>query len=176
MSQKMRKKAMTHKLYDYTKGGIDIPDQRMGSYTSNPKLCKWTITALSYILDIARINSQATYVINNKINTTDSFIFDWELTEALVLPHMKKRLLKGVLSKPLQQSVSLFVGAVVAAKRHPQADDNIPCRCPMCLNETHGDGHKEAKNSIGKVKSCYCKCNHSFSRKHVVSLCKNCSE
>ena len=29
-----KKKPLSYKIYDYSKGGIDIPDQRMGSYTT----------------------------------------------------------------------------------------------------------------------------------------------
>ena len=101
---------------------------------------------------MARINSQAIYVINNKINTTDSFNFGWELTKALVVPHMKERLLKGGLSKQLQRLISLFTGVAATAERPPPPDDNISRRCRMCLNETHGDGHKETQIQLEKKK------------------------
>ena len=66
-------------IYDYTKGGIDTLDQRMGSYTTKYKTRKWTLVALSYVLDMARINSQAIYVINNAKEDLDSFEFGWSL-------------------------------------------------------------------------------------------------
>ena len=75
------------------------------------------------------------------------------MTKVLVVPDMEKRLLKRGFSKPLQQSISLFAGVATVAEIPPSPDDNIPRRCQMCLNENHGDGHKEAKKSIGKVKS-----------------------
>ena len=39
--------------YDYTNGGIDIPDQRMGSYSTKYKTRKWTLVVFSYDLDMA---------------------------------------------------------------------------------------------------------------------------
>ena len=57
-------KPLIYKIYDYTKGGIDIPDLRMGSYTTKHKTRKWTLVALSYVLGKARINTQA--IICNK--------------------------------------------------------------------------------------------------------------
>ena len=39
----MIKKPLSYKIYDYTKAGIDIPDQRMGSYTTKYKTRKWTL-------------------------------------------------------------------------------------------------------------------------------------
>ena len=105
---------------------------------------------------MSRTKSQPIYVIKNKMNTTDSFNFDWELTKDLVVPHMKKRLLKGGLSKPLEQSILLFAGIATAAEKPPPPDDNMLRRCRICLKETHGDGQKETKRSIGKVKSQCC--------------------
>ena len=47
----------------------------MGSYTTKYKTRKWTLVALSYVLDMARINSQAIYVINNAKEDVGSFEF-----------------------------------------------------------------------------------------------------
>ena len=44
------------KFLDYTKGGTDIVDQKMGKYSLKPKLSKWTVCAFSYILDITQVN------------------------------------------------------------------------------------------------------------------------
>ena len=132
-------------------------------------------TTFSYNLDMTHVSRQTIYIINNNINTTDSFNFGWDLTKALVAPHTKKSLLKGILSKPLQQLILSFAGVVAAAEKPPPPDDNIQRRCKICLDKTHGDSHKEAKKSIRKEKSCCCKCNHPVCQKHVVSLCKNCS-
>ena len=52
----MIKKPLSYKIYDYTKGGIEIPDQRMGSYTTKYKTRKWILVALSHLLNMARIN------------------------------------------------------------------------------------------------------------------------
>ena len=44
---------------------------------------------------MARINSQAIYVINNAKEDVDSFEFGWELMKALVKPNMHNRLAWG---------------------------------------------------------------------------------
>ena len=69
----MIKKLLSYKIHDYTKGGIDITDQRMRSYTIKYKTRKWTLVALSYVLDMARINSQAIHVIDVAKGDVDSF-------------------------------------------------------------------------------------------------------
>ena len=75
----MIKKPLSYKINDYTKGGIDILNQRMGSYTTKYKTRKWTLVTLSYVLGMAHINSQAIYVINNSKEDVDSFEFGWGL-------------------------------------------------------------------------------------------------
>ena len=52
-----KKEAALYKLYDFTKGGTDIVDQRMGFYTCKVKSHKWSMVAFAYILDTARMNS-----------------------------------------------------------------------------------------------------------------------
>ena len=78
----MIKKPLSYEIYDNTKGGIDIPDQRMGSYTTKYETRKWTLVALSYVLHMARINSQAIYVISNTKEDVHSFEFGWELMKS----------------------------------------------------------------------------------------------
>ena len=40
------------------KGGTDIVDQKMGTYTCKAKSSKWKMVALYYMLDTARVNAQ----------------------------------------------------------------------------------------------------------------------
>ena len=56
------------KFYNYTKGGTDIVDQKMGKYLVKPKSSKWTVAAFCYILDIARVNA-GTAMIERQQNT-----------------------------------------------------------------------------------------------------------
>ena len=99
VTQDDKQKPLSYKIYDYTKGEIDIPDQRMGSYTTKHKTRKWTFVALSYVLNMVRINIQAIYVINNVKEDVDSFEFGWELMKALLKRNMHTRLARGGFSK-----------------------------------------------------------------------------
>ena len=110
VTQDDKKKPVSYKTYDYTKGEIDILDQRMGSYTTKYKTRKWTLVALSYMLDMAHINSQAMYVINNAKVDADSFEFGWDTMKALIKPNMHTRLARGGLSKHLQNSIKHILG------------------------------------------------------------------
>ena len=65
------------KVYDLTKGGTDIIDQRMGFYTFKPKSRKWTITLFSYVIDMVRINSSTTFALQKKYDSCKQDYFDY---------------------------------------------------------------------------------------------------
>jgi hypothetical protein len=98
------------KLYDFTKGGTDIVDQRMGSYSTNTKSRKWTMTALCYILDTARVNSQTLWSLNNLKNPikVNSFDYGYELCMALIVPQIQGRELT-FLSMALKTRICTFL-------------------------------------------------------------------
>ena len=155
----MIKKPLSYKIYDYTtKSGIDIPDQRMGSYTTKYKTRKWTLAAFSQVLGMARINSRAIYVINNAKEDADSIEFGQELIKALIKPNMYTRLAREGLSNYLQNSITDILGVENDKVEQPPPNDDTPRRCKMCVIASHGKGHKSAKDSMGKVKSQCAKC------------------
>ena len=57
MKEGRQPKPAIYKLYYFTKGGTDVIDQRMVYYTSKPKAPRWSVTALSYVLDTCRVNA-----------------------------------------------------------------------------------------------------------------------
>ena len=105
------------------------------------------------VLDMARMNSQAIYVINNAKEDIGSFEFVWELVKALVKRNMHTRLARGGLSKDLQNSITHILGVEKDKVEQPPPNDDTPRRCKMCVIPSHGKGHKSTKDSMGKVKS-----------------------
>ena len=63
-----KKKPAIMKFYDFTKGGTDIIDQRMSTYSVKLKLSKWTICAFSYMLDVARVNPSTVVLLNKGLS------------------------------------------------------------------------------------------------------------
>ena len=59
-----KQKLAIYKLYDNTKGGTDVVDQRMANYTCKAKSKRWTLPAFSYILDVSRNNAAAIMSLN----------------------------------------------------------------------------------------------------------------
>jgi len=56
-----KKRPAAYKLYDFTKGGTDIVDQKMSFYTCKAKSRKWTMVLFAYLLDTIRVNSATLY-------------------------------------------------------------------------------------------------------------------
>ena len=95
-----KKKLLQYKLYDFTKGGTDIIDQKMGFYTTKSKSHKWTITAFSYVLDMARVNASTIFALNKRISPSKADALDvgYCLMESLVKPHVERRSTNGLSS------------------------------------------------------------------------------
>ena len=76
-----KKKPASIKLYDFTKGGTDIIDQKMGSYTVKPKSNDWTMTVWSYLMDTIRVNAQTLYslAISKDLKKINSYEFGKEM-------------------------------------------------------------------------------------------------
>ena len=107
-------KPALYKLYDYTKGGTDVIDQRMGFYCCKSKSPKWTITALSYVLDTCRVNASTLLAMNfgQSPRAQDSFQFGWNLAMALIVPFVQARQLNG-LGVSVQWKISMILGTVL---------------------------------------------------------------
>ena len=99
------------KTYDQTKGGTDICDQRIGSYTTNTKSPRWTKKVLSYMLDVSRVNSQSIHSLNHQLQPrkVDSFDYGWELAMELVMPEMRARRNKAGLQKNITEKIDMFL-------------------------------------------------------------------
>ena len=94
----MKRKNHTQIKYDFTKGGIDIPDQWMGCLTCKQKARKWTLVALAYVFDISKVNSQAIYTMIIKDISTKS-----------LKPHMSNRITIRGLSGNLGESIKVYL-------------------------------------------------------------------
>ena len=80
-----KKNPQDYKVYDFTKGGTDIVDQRAQYYTCKVKSNRWTNAAFSYILDNSQINASAILALNKKDDPrkVNSLDFGWELVQNL---------------------------------------------------------------------------------------------
>ena len=124
-------------MYDFTKRGTDIIVQRMGFYTCKPKSIKWTITVLSFVIDMARVNSSTTFALQKKYDPCkqDSFEYCYTLLYQLVKPFIQSRSLND-LTTLVRQKIELVIGkrqreVEGEAIGHPMSDDKR--RCHVCI-------------------------------------------
>ena len=98
------------------------------------------------------MNASTVWPMNNnenprKINSMGS---GWELVKSLVVPYVNQRSVNG-LSRRIQNKMSLVVGKWVDRGEGKDLPNKIPPkipkqkRCRLCMNELHGQGHKEMK-------------------------------
>ncbi len=113
---------------------------------------KWTVVALSFVLDTCRINASTIVAMNDnkdprKVNSLD---FEWQLSEALVMPFIQQHPLVG-LNISTQRKMEIILGrplrappATVAEVNHDAKSDTPPRR-RHCIQVSHGQGHNNVK-------------------------------
>ena len=102
----------------------------MGTLTCKQKTRKWTLVALTYVLDMSRVNSQAIYAMTSRDTRTKSFEFGWELIISLIKPHMTNQITTGGISNNLEEFIRI--------DPPPSNDGKVRVR-RVCQNEKHGD-------------------------------------
>ena len=93
------------KLYDFTKIGTDVVDQKGARNSTKTTSPRWLKAACSYILDIIRNNAMVLWALNSgkdprKVN---SFEFTIDLAESLTQPHLQRRSFDGLQSPTLRK-------------------------------------------------------------------------
>ena len=168
-------KPAIYKLYDFTKGGTDIVDQRIGFYTCKAKSRRWPMTVFYYILDTIRVNSQTIHTMlgggnPGKIQSID---VGFDLVMSLTKPHMERRPLYGLQSNIIKK-IQLYLPT---ARPPPEANrDFLPSKgdsrkCKTCVEEVHGPGYTENTNKIARNFSQCQKCGEPYCPKHMVRVC-----
>ena len=124
LDDKAKKPALL-KLYDYTKSGTDIMDQRMArrKYFSKAKSNRWTMVGFSYLLDTARINAQTIWSLNNGLDPrrANSCNFGINVAKALIMPMIVTRPMDGI-----NERVKSICYAVTGNDRFLASSHNIP--------------------------------------------------
>ena len=185
LDDKAKKPALL-KLYDYTKSGTDIMDQRMArrKYSSKAKSNRWTMVGFSYLLDTARINAQTIWSLNNGIDPrqSNSYNFGINVAKALIMPMIVARPMDGI-----NERIRSICYAVTGNDRFLASSNNIPSenlsssqstkatRCRQCLADIVGKPeYKTNYKKVPQIKSRCQKCQCNMCRNHIVQLCYGC--
>ena len=109
----------------------------MGFYTCKPKSRKLTINVFSYVIDMTRVNSSTTFVLQKKYDPCiqDSFEYCHTLLYQLVKPFLQSQSLNG-LTTLVKQNIELVIGkrqweVEGVAVGPPMSEDKG--RCHVCI-------------------------------------------
>ena len=189
-----KKKPAAFKVYDFTKGGTDIMDQRMDVYTTATKTRRWPRKGLDFVLDVTRVNSQSVYSLNigkNPRTGLDSRKFGWAMAKSLILPYMIRRKAECYsLQKIIRKKMDLFlpegredgVDGTVDAEAggvHLFPHDNMAesiSRCAGCVKSLPSEGHRAAKNKLGKIRTQCSRCQAITCKEHYKLVCMPCTK
>ena len=185
-----KKKPAIYKLYDFTKGGTDIMDYRIGKYTCKSKSKRWTLTAFSYILDVCRVNASTILSLNKNIDPRkqDSYEFGMDLAGFLIRPHIQRRPTAG-LQMSIKNKMSLLLGQNAEMHHHQESrnsageasqetlyskkSDKIG-RCKQCMKEIAGPTRRIEVQRMSKSKNQCQMCATPACSIHTVQICKPC--
>ena len=181
ISKDVKPKPALYKLYDYTKGGTDIVDQKISFYSCKPKSRKWTIVAFSYLMDTCRVNASTIMALNNGIDPRklNSFNFGFDLVLELVRPFIEQRSRNG-LTSDIVRKIKLVLGeqdvavcATALLTPYPPKSGR-PRRCEMCKAEIRGPGMKKQKDKLAKQSGQCQSCGKTVCQRHRFQFCTNC--
>ena len=165
------------KFYDFSKGGTDIIDQRMGFYSVSTKSRRWTMTGFSYILDTARVNAQSIYCANKNKNVrqSNSFELGWELALNLVRPHVMTRNFSKLKTNVITKIRAIAPDAlpVLASTSRPIESAPAKGRCVQCLQDRR-NACKPIRG-LSQVGNVCAKCSNYVCKQHIEQfICGQC--
>ena len=176
----VRKPAIYYKLYDFTKGGTDIIDQRINFYTVHTKSPRWTMNALAYILDTARVNSQTIYAIKTNVDPRkcSSLTYGWNLVKALCNPQIERRQSKACSFR--RNTVAKMDFMLGHSRRQAEeaatavTHDKKRTRCHACLDLAYGSDYRKNRRKVKKsMIQCHICHKHSCGQ-HLKKICTKC--
>ena len=105
-------------FYDKTKGGVDIVDLLSSSVTTRVKTRRWRVNAFAFSLGTARRNART---LHREVQEESpaNFLFTWNLSKLLVLPHIQKRY--DVHRRRMVEPVTNKIAKVLGVKNVPVA-------------------------------------------------------
>ena len=177
------------KTYDFSKGGTDIVDQRMGcKYSTKAKTNKWTNVAFYYLLDCTRVNTQTVWSLVKNVDPreTNSYAFGKALAKSLYLPAILERSVQGLQPSVLQCCYAAtkdpkFLGRIASDRSMGLSELLPPMKankgtCRQCLVGCYGADYTINKNKLSHVKTQCQKCGLRLClKKHLTALCKECA-
>lgn len=153
-------------FYNKNKGGVDLLDQMISSYTCNRQTKRWPNVIWSNMIDVAALNAFHLFIIENQdyeCNRLDRRrLFLKDLGKQLMLPHMNKRLEISTLHKSIRDCILKFVN-INSLEEQTILKDQARRRCRLCPSSKD---RKCDRNCI--------QCQKPICKDHTIYFCQNC--
>ena len=184
-----KKKPAIYKHYDFTKGGTDIMDQKIGKYSTKCTTQRWPLVSFFFVLDTARVNATTLHALamNEDPRKADSYKQGWELAKSFILPWVMMRPRTG-LQTPILEKINRVLPSperplpLSPSHARPLAQSGalIPIalpsqgtqrKCSKCKLDARGAGYRAGKDNLYGIKQQCQICGDAVCRKHLISLC-----
>lgn len=150
-------------FYNQTKSGVDVVDEKCGTYSTSRRCLRWPLVLFYRLLDIACINAQVIYLTNEAVGRkTPRRLFLKEVGMSLIKHQVVKRASNTALPKTLRASVCKVARVEPAPTR--VAEPNARVRCSVC-----------PRNKDSKTKFRCEKCQAAMCLSHLKTFCEQCS-
>ena len=175
-------------LYNFTKIGTDVCDQKMRKISTAASTNRWPMTVLYYLLDSIAVNSITVASLNNKIHPRNSNTHKMmdQLIKALTVPYIRNRSLNG-LNYDTQSKIKIVLGENLSPHIPEirgfdfprKCDEKDKARCRRCLESITGKDFTRIRNSIGRKRHRCQNCNTPVcdieENRHCVLICVECA-
>lgn len=160
----IQKKPEIVMFYNMTKSGVDIVDEKCGTYSTSRRCKRWPLALFYRLIDISGINAQVIFLSNNPDSKLPRRQFLKEVAIELIKPHALRRTSILSLPKNVRQSaqkVSRGRKPCVNAAQNPAPRKKQ--RCSVCPRS------KDIKINT------YCEsCKSPMCIKHMKHVCEPC--
>ena len=167
------------KFYDYAKGGVNIVDHISSHSSTRMKSAKWTINALTFVLDTIRINAYTIMRESCPDKKISTFEFFWLLGKSLIHVHRRFQNRHGLPANLVQKMMNVLgIKNIPGNIQHCQDAESVEGRCGVCVHGAKTSGnYKKAIHRLNhwlKVKCMKCKTFLCKNHQNNVAACPSC--
>ena len=157
-----------YKMYDHTKGGVDIVDLISSHSSIRMKSRRWTLNALAFILDTERTNAM-TILKDARDSQLTSFEFTWQLGKNLVVPP------NNGLQSVLLTKMRKILGVIERPHNLAGSSQSVG-RCHVCVSKiVYKPNYKKEREALNhRVKTHCMKCDIIICKDHQKYICQSC--
>ena len=172
------KKPDIHKLYDHTKGDVDVVDLISTSCTTRIKNERWPLNAFAFILDTDQTNAKTIHQDSTGKLKTSNFEFTYALGILLVLPEIERTYAnpKGH-QIDLMQCIWRILGIPELNRCVVTSTPAKTGWCYACVEDLVGTNvYKERREKLNtRVKTNCSICNALICKQHTQLACEKCN-